>query len=115
MNNQEKLSGGLCESSKQIQIFKHDFKVAMHRRSHWLQILKINTAKGVKDVLTNFVLIEEDNLKGACIKRTPDKKVVALNMFVALWKSFAQHEKTTMQTIADKHECDSPTLLYHLL
>eukprot|EP00957_Ditylum_brightwellii_P111181 8477618-Ditylum_brightwellii.AAC.1 len=49
MGNQEKLPGGLFESAKQIQIFKHDFKLAMHRRSHWHQILKINTAKGVKD------------------------------------------------------------------
>eukprot|EP00957_Ditylum_brightwellii_P080914 6155023-Ditylum_brightwellii.AAC.1 len=37
------------------------------------------------------MLIEEDNLKGACTKRTPDKKVAALNMFIASWKSFAQH------------------------
>eukprot|EP00957_Ditylum_brightwellii_P185532 14125401-Ditylum_brightwellii.AAC.1 len=34
MDNQEKLPSGLFESAKQIQIFKHDFKVAMHRRSH---------------------------------------------------------------------------------
>eukprot|EP00957_Ditylum_brightwellii_P143304 10917901-Ditylum_brightwellii.AAC.1 len=54
MDDQEKLPGGLFESYKQIQIFKHNFKVTMHRRSHWHQILKINTAKGVKDVLTNF-------------------------------------------------------------
>eukprot|EP00957_Ditylum_brightwellii_P084306 6410338-Ditylum_brightwellii.AAC.1 len=79
MDNQEKLPGGLFESAKQIQIFKHNFNVTMHRRSHWCQILKINTAKGVKDVLTDFMLIEEDDLKGACIKRTPDKNVAALN------------------------------------
>eukprot|EP00957_Ditylum_brightwellii_P127153 9694773-Ditylum_brightwellii.AAC.1 len=88
MDNQEKLSGGLFESAKQIQIFKHDFKVVMHGKSQWHQILKINTAKGVKDVLTNSMLIEGDNLKGACIKRTPDKKVAVLNMFIGLWKSF---------------------------
>eukprot|EP00957_Ditylum_brightwellii_P076420 5808033-Ditylum_brightwellii.AAC.1 len=46
MNNQEKLPGGLFKSAKQIQIFKYDFKVSMYRRSHWHQILKINTAKG---------------------------------------------------------------------
>eukprot|EP00957_Ditylum_brightwellii_P061458 4664980-Ditylum_brightwellii.AAC.1 len=75
MDDQEKLPDGLFESAKQIQIFKHDFKVVMHGISHWHQILKINTVKGVKDVLTNFMLIKEDNPKGACIKRTPDKKV----------------------------------------
>eukprot|EP00957_Ditylum_brightwellii_P012187 920877-Ditylum_brightwellii.AAC.1 len=103
------------ESAKKIQIFKHDFKVAMHRRSNWHQILKISTSKGVKDVLTNFMLIGEDNLKGICIKRSPDKKVAALNMFVALWKSFARHVKTMMQTVTDEHECDGLALLYHLL
>eukprot|EP00957_Ditylum_brightwellii_P096826 7373846-Ditylum_brightwellii.AAC.1 len=49
MGNQEKLPCGLFKSAKQIQIFKHDFKVAMHRTSNWHQILKINTSKGVKD------------------------------------------------------------------
>eukprot|EP00957_Ditylum_brightwellii_P036342 2751826-Ditylum_brightwellii.AAC.1 len=34
MDNQEKLPGGLFESAKQIQIFKYNFKVAMHQRSH---------------------------------------------------------------------------------
>eukprot|EP00957_Ditylum_brightwellii_P093450 7116873-Ditylum_brightwellii.AAC.1 len=115
MDDQWKLPNGLFELSKQIQIFKHNFKVAMHGRSHWYQILKINTAKGVKGILTDFMLIEEDNLKGACIKCTPEEKFAVLNMFVALWKSFARHVKTTMQTIADKHECNGPALLYHLL
>eukprot|EP00957_Ditylum_brightwellii_P149874 11414442-Ditylum_brightwellii.AAC.1 len=49
MDNQDKLPGVLFESAKHIQIFKHDFKVAMHRRSNWCQILKIKTSKGVKD------------------------------------------------------------------
>eukprot|EP00957_Ditylum_brightwellii_P082739 6291060-Ditylum_brightwellii.AAC.1 len=115
MGDQEKLLGGLFNSAKQIQIFKHDFNVAMHGRSNWHQILKINTSKGFKDALTNFMLIEKDNLKGACIKCTPDKKAATLNMCVVLWKSFIQHVKMTMQTIADKHECNVPTLLYHLL
>eukprot|EP00957_Ditylum_brightwellii_P164156 12498802-Ditylum_brightwellii.AAC.1 len=61
------------------------------------------------------MLIEENYLKGACIKLTPNKKVAALNMFVALQKSFVRHVKTTMQTIADKNKCDGPALLYHLL
>eukprot|EP00957_Ditylum_brightwellii_P168616 12834402-Ditylum_brightwellii.AAC.1 len=91
IDDQDKLPGGLFESAKQIQIIKHDFKVTVHRRYHWRQILKINTSKGVKDVITSFMLIEEDNLKGACIKCTPNEKVAVLNMFVALWKSFARH------------------------
>eukprot|EP00957_Ditylum_brightwellii_P074034 5625416-Ditylum_brightwellii.AAC.1 len=80
MDDQDKLLGGLFTSAKQIQIFKHNFKVVMHGRSNWHQIHKINTAKGVKDILTNFMLIKEDNLKGACIKRTSYEKVVALNI-----------------------------------
>eukprot|EP00957_Ditylum_brightwellii_P197853 15072343-Ditylum_brightwellii.AAC.1 len=35
MDDQEKLPSGLFGSAKQIQIFKHNFKVAMPRRSHW--------------------------------------------------------------------------------
>eukprot|EP00957_Ditylum_brightwellii_P068362 5189651-Ditylum_brightwellii.AAC.2 len=34
MDNQDKLPGGLFESVKQIQNFKHNFKVAMHGRSN---------------------------------------------------------------------------------
>eukprot|EP00957_Ditylum_brightwellii_P079683 6059071-Ditylum_brightwellii.AAC.1 len=30
MDDYEKLPGGLFESSKQLQIFKHNFKIAMH-------------------------------------------------------------------------------------
>eukprot|EP00957_Ditylum_brightwellii_P028122 2123149-Ditylum_brightwellii.AAC.1 len=84
IDNQDKLPCGLFESAKQIQIFKHNFKVAMHGRSNLCQILKVNTTKGIRDILTSFILIEEDNLKGACIKCTPNKKGVALNMFIAL-------------------------------
>eukprot|EP00957_Ditylum_brightwellii_P208285 15356670-Ditylum_brightwellii.AAC.3 len=61
------------------------------------------------------MLIEEDNLKGACIKRTPNKKDTMLNMFVALWKSFAPHVKTMMQTFTYDHKYNGPALLYHLL
>eukprot|EP00957_Ditylum_brightwellii_P047486 3606447-Ditylum_brightwellii.AAC.1 len=78
-DNQYKFPGGLFESAKQIQIFEHNFKVVMHGRSNWHQILKINTSKGVKGILTNFMLIEEDNIKGTCIKCTPKEKVAVLN------------------------------------
>eukprot|EP00957_Ditylum_brightwellii_P196265 14953488-Ditylum_brightwellii.AAC.1 len=64
MDNQEKLSGSLFKSSKKLQIFKHDFNIAMHGRAHWRQILLIMTAKGVKDILTNLMLINEADLKG---------------------------------------------------
>eukprot|EP00957_Ditylum_brightwellii_P029697 2244985-Ditylum_brightwellii.AAC.1 len=46
MDNQDKLPSVLFESTKQIQIFKHNFKVAMHRKSNWCQILKINNSNG---------------------------------------------------------------------
>eukprot|EP00957_Ditylum_brightwellii_P101557 7740049-Ditylum_brightwellii.AAC.1 len=41
MDGQEKLPGGLFESLKQLQIFKYNFKIAMHRRSCWRQVLHI--------------------------------------------------------------------------
>eukprot|EP00957_Ditylum_brightwellii_P147484 11230930-Ditylum_brightwellii.AAC.1 len=84
MDNQNKIPVRLFESAKQIQIFKHNLKVVMHRKYKWHQILKINTAKGVKDILTNFILMEEHSLKGAHIKLTPNEKVVMLNIFVTL-------------------------------
>eukprot|EP00957_Ditylum_brightwellii_P000465 35947-Ditylum_brightwellii.AAC.1 len=36
-------------------------------------------------------------------------------MYIVLWKSFERPIKTTMKTIADDKETDSPALLYHLL
>eukprot|EP00957_Ditylum_brightwellii_P005646 431086-Ditylum_brightwellii.AAC.1 len=65
MENQEKIPGGLFESSKQIQIFKHNFKIAMHGQSHWKQTLHIVTKSGVKFILTNFMRIDEADLKEA--------------------------------------------------
>eukprot|EP00957_Ditylum_brightwellii_P027826 2103735-Ditylum_brightwellii.AAC.1 len=47
MNDQEKLTGGLFESSKQLQIFKHDVNIAMHGQSHWKQMLHIVTKSSV--------------------------------------------------------------------
>eukprot|EP00957_Ditylum_brightwellii_P114934 8765492-Ditylum_brightwellii.AAC.1 len=44
-DDQEKLPRGFFESSKQLQVFKNYFKVAMHGQAHWRQILQINTAK----------------------------------------------------------------------
>eukprot|EP00957_Ditylum_brightwellii_P128154 9774809-Ditylum_brightwellii.AAC.1 len=75
-DNQEKLPGSLFESSKQLQVFKHDFKVAVYGQVHWRQILQINTAKDTKDILTNFLLIDEQDLKRARLKHSPDKATV---------------------------------------
>eukprot|EP00957_Ditylum_brightwellii_P100096 7628160-Ditylum_brightwellii.AAC.1 len=47
MYDQEKFPRGLFESSKQLQIFKHNFKITMHGQSHWKQILHIVTKSGV--------------------------------------------------------------------
>eukprot|EP00957_Ditylum_brightwellii_P042109 3189467-Ditylum_brightwellii.AAC.1 len=69
-NNQEQLPGGLFESSKQLQVIMHDFTVVMHGRANWRQILQINTAKGIKDILTNFILIDEQDFKGARLKHS---------------------------------------------
>ena len=115
MDDQEKLPGGLFESSKQLQIFTHDFKIAMHGRLHWKKILHIMTKSGVKFILTDFMLIDEADLKEAQRKRTQEESTAAKNMYIALWKSFARPIKTAMQTIADDNDTDGPALLYHLL
>eukprot|EP00957_Ditylum_brightwellii_P058028 4400550-Ditylum_brightwellii.AAC.1 len=114
MDGQEKLPGGLFESSEQLQIFKHNFKIAMHGRSHWRQVLHIMTAKGIKEILTNFMLIDVANLVQARLNCTPEEKMVVKNMYIALWKSFVQPIKTAMQTYANDNKTDSPALLYHL-
>eukprot|EP00957_Ditylum_brightwellii_P207319 15352447-Ditylum_brightwellii.AAC.1 len=73
MDDQKKLPGGLFESSKQLQIFKNNFKTAMHGQSHWKQILHIMTKSGIKFILTDFMLIDEADLKGAHTKRSPEE------------------------------------------
>eukprot|EP00957_Ditylum_brightwellii_P025363 1918767-Ditylum_brightwellii.AAC.1 len=87
----------------------------MHRQAHWKQILHINTTEGVKDILTNFMLIDEDDLKGARLKCSPKEAAAAKNMFITLWKSFACPIKTAMQMYTDNNEIDGPALVYHLL
>eukprot|EP00957_Ditylum_brightwellii_P108369 8267148-Ditylum_brightwellii.AAC.1 len=84
MDGQEKLPGGLFESSKQLQIFKQDFKTAMHGRSHWKQILHIMTKFGVKFILTNFMLIGEADLKEVQKKHSPEESTTAKNMYIML-------------------------------
>eukprot|EP00957_Ditylum_brightwellii_P145236 11061683-Ditylum_brightwellii.AAC.1 len=110
MDDQEKLPGGLFESSKQLQIFKHDFKIAMHGGLHWKKILHIMTKFGVKFILTNFMLIDEADLKEARRKCSQEESPAAKNMYIALWKSFERPIKTTMQTIADDNNTDGPAL-----
>eukprot|EP00957_Ditylum_brightwellii_P082444 6268307-Ditylum_brightwellii.AAC.1 len=87
----------------------------MHGQDHWKQILQINTTEGVKDILTNFMLIDEDDLKGAKLKHSPKEATAAKNMYIALWKSFVCSIKLVMQTYADNNEIDGPALLCHLL
>eukprot|EP00957_Ditylum_brightwellii_P028245 2133082-Ditylum_brightwellii.AAC.1 len=53
--NQEKLLGGLIESAKQLQIFKHDFKITAHSRASWKSLTTIPTANDMKDLLTDFM------------------------------------------------------------
>eukprot|EP00957_Ditylum_brightwellii_P051524 3906517-Ditylum_brightwellii.AAC.2 len=79
-DNQEKLPRGPFKSSKQLQVFRHDFKGAMHRQVHWKQILQINTAEGIKDILTNFMLIDEQDLKWARLKCSPEEATAAKNI-----------------------------------
>eukprot|EP00957_Ditylum_brightwellii_P089211 6793943-Ditylum_brightwellii.AAC.1 len=114
-DNQEKLLGGPFESSKQLYIFKHGFKVAMHVQAHWKQIIRISTAEGIKDILTNFMLIDENNLKGTRLKRSPEEATAAKNIYIVLWKSFACPIKTAMQIYANNNKIDGPALLCHLL
>eukprot|EP00957_Ditylum_brightwellii_P108651 8287205-Ditylum_brightwellii.AAC.1 len=87
----------------------------MPEQAHWKQILQINTIEGIKDMLANFVLIDEDDLKGARLKCSPDEVTAAKNMYIALWKSFVCPIKTVMQTYANNNKIDGPALLYHFL
>eukprot|EP00957_Ditylum_brightwellii_P089385 6806176-Ditylum_brightwellii.AAC.1 len=73
------------------------------------------TKSGVKFILTNFMLIDEADLKEAHTKRSLKESTAAKNMYIVLWKSFVCPIKTAMQTIANENESDSPVLLYHLL
>eukprot|EP00957_Ditylum_brightwellii_P050093 3796890-Ditylum_brightwellii.AAC.1 len=63
LDDQEKLPGGLFESAKQLQIFKHDFKIVTHSRASWKALTTTPTAKGTTDLLTDFMQITEDDLK----------------------------------------------------
>eukprot|EP00957_Ditylum_brightwellii_P052700 3994995-Ditylum_brightwellii.AAC.1 len=114
-DNQEKLPGCLFDFSKQLQVFKYDFKVAMYGQAYWRQILQINTAKYIRGILINLKLIDEQDLKGARLKRSPDEATAAKNMYIVLWKLFACPIKTAMQTYAVNNKIDGPDLLYHLL
>eukprot|EP00957_Ditylum_brightwellii_P080362 6112247-Ditylum_brightwellii.AAC.1 len=55
LDSQEKLPDGLFESTKKLQIFKHDFKIAVHSRTSWKTLTTIPTANGTKDLLTDFM------------------------------------------------------------
>eukprot|EP00957_Ditylum_brightwellii_P139440 10627110-Ditylum_brightwellii.AAC.1 len=87
----------------------------MHGQAHWKQIFQISITESIKDILTNFMLIDENDLKGARLKHSPEEATAAKNMYTALWKSFACPIKTVMQTYPDNNEIDGPAFLYHLL
>eukprot|EP00957_Ditylum_brightwellii_P133561 10183213-Ditylum_brightwellii.AAC.1 len=63
LGDQEKLPGGLFESAKQLQIFKHNFKIAAHSMASWKALTTILTANGTKNLLTDFMQITKDDLK----------------------------------------------------
>eukprot|EP00957_Ditylum_brightwellii_P136213 10388426-Ditylum_brightwellii.AAC.2 len=87
----------------------------MRGRYNLRQVLHIMIAKGVKDMLTNFMLINEADCIQARLNRTPEEKTATKNMYIALWKLFAQPIKTVMQTYANDNKTDGPALLYHHL
>eukprot|EP00957_Ditylum_brightwellii_P014113 1063992-Ditylum_brightwellii.AAC.2 len=90
MNDHKKLPDSLFESSKQLQLFKHDFKIAMYGQANWHEILHTSTDKGVNNILTNFMLLEDEYLKRVRSKRSSVKATAAKNICIALWKSFEQ-------------------------
>eukprot|EP00957_Ditylum_brightwellii_P079170 6021241-Ditylum_brightwellii.AAC.1 len=61
------------------------------------------------------MLIDEEDLKEAHTKCSPEESTAVKNMYITLWKSFACPIKTAMQTFANDNETGSPALLYHLL
>eukprot|EP00957_Ditylum_brightwellii_P010276 776694-Ditylum_brightwellii.AAC.1 len=84
VDDQEKLPGGLFEPSKQLEIFKHNFKISMHGRTNWRRILHMLAESSIKFVLTNFMLIDEADLMEARKKHSLDKTAAAKNMYIAL-------------------------------
>eukprot|EP00957_Ditylum_brightwellii_P000360 27780-Ditylum_brightwellii.AAC.1 len=83
----------------------------MHGQVHCKQILQINITEGVKDILTNFMLIDENDLKGARLKCSPDKATAAKNMHIALWNTFACPIKMVMQTYANDNRIDAESAI----
>eukprot|EP00957_Ditylum_brightwellii_P111674 8518031-Ditylum_brightwellii.AAC.1 len=62
----------------------HDFTVVMLGRANWMQTLQINTAKGTKDILTNFILIDEQDLKRPRLKLSLKESTTAKNICIML-------------------------------
>eukprot|EP00957_Ditylum_brightwellii_P047561 3612740-Ditylum_brightwellii.AAC.1 len=112
MGNQEKLPGGLFDSSKQLQTFKHNFKITMYGRANLSQILHIITDKGIKEILTNSMLIDQADLKGARRKHSPGEKAATKNMHIALWNLFVYPFKIMIQIYANDNKTEGPTSLY---
>eukprot|EP00957_Ditylum_brightwellii_P117488 8960455-Ditylum_brightwellii.AAC.1 len=87
----------------------------MQGQAYWKQIFQINTTEGIKDIVTNFMLIDENDLKVARLKRSPREATAAKSMYITLWKSFTCPIKTAMQMYADSNDIDGPVLLRNLL
>eukprot|EP00957_Ditylum_brightwellii_P158330 12051956-Ditylum_brightwellii.AAC.1 len=88
MDDQEKLLGGLFESSKQLQIFKHNLKLQC-----------MDNLTGNKSCTSP---------QGSTKKCSPKDPTTVKNIYIMLWKAFAHPIKTAMQTIADDNETDGP-------
>eukprot|EP00957_Ditylum_brightwellii_P089863 6843512-Ditylum_brightwellii.AAC.1 len=61
------------------------------------------------------MLIDEDDLKGARLKHSPEEAIAAKNMYITLWNSFACSFKMMMQMYTDNNKIDGPALLCHLI
>eukprot|EP00957_Ditylum_brightwellii_P171694 13070945-Ditylum_brightwellii.AAC.1 len=59
--------------------------------------------------------VTEDDLKLSTSGCNQEQDQAATNMYISLWKSRACLIKTVMQIHANRHDTDSPALLYHFL
>eukprot|EP00957_Ditylum_brightwellii_P038372 2900749-Ditylum_brightwellii.AAC.1 len=88
----------------------------MHGRGNWKSILQINIAdKGVKDILANFMLINQEVLIGDRCTCSPDDTIAKKNMYVAVWKTFSYNTNTVMQIYGNNIKTNGAALLHHLL
>eukprot|EP00957_Ditylum_brightwellii_P102961 7846531-Ditylum_brightwellii.AAC.1 len=79
LDNQEKLPGGLFEFTKQLQIFKHNFKIAAHNRANCKALTTIPTANNTKDLLIDFMQSTEDDLNLSKSESNQEQVGAAMN------------------------------------